>query len=98
MTSSRRWNRSRAFDQIDKCARERQRGITSTSPTWVPDRQASLRARRRPVTHDYIKNMITGAARWTRDPHGRRDRWPMPRTREHVLLARRVGVPHILVA
>ena len=68
-------------------------------PRRVRDRQAPLRARRLPGHADYIKNMITGAAQVdgailvVSAADG-----PMPQTREHVLLARQVGVPSIVVA
>ena len=88
-----------AFDQIDKAPEERERGITSPPPTW------STRPPKRHYAHvdcpghaDYIKNMITGAAQMdgailvVAATDG-----PMPQTREHILLARQVGVPRIVV-
>src|SRR6266567_583321 len=76
------------FDEIDKAPEEKQRGIT-----------ISIAHVDMPGHADYIKNMITGAAQIdgailvVSAPDG-----PMPQTREHVLLARQVGVPYIVVA
>ena len=76
------------FDQIDKAPEERQRGIT-----------ISIAHVDAPGHADYIKNMITGAAQMdgailvVAATDG-----PMPQTKEHVLLARQVGVPAIVVA
>jgi len=81
-------NEPSAFDQIDKAPEERQRGIT-----------ISIAHVDCPGHADYIKNMITGAAQMdgailvVAATDG-----PMPQTREHVLLARQVGVPYIVVA
>ena len=93
-------NESRAFDQIDNAPEERQRGITIniSHVEYQTDKRhyAHVDA---PVHADYIKNMITGAAQMdgailvVAATDG-----PMPQTREHVLLARQVGVPYILVA
>ena len=89
-----------AFDQIDKAPEEKARGITiSIAHVEYETREPSLRARRLPGHADYIKNMITGAAQMdgailvVAATDG-----PMPQTREHVLLARQVGVPSIVVA
>ncbi len=89
-----------AFDQIDKAPEERQRGIT------ISIAHVEYETPNRHYAHvdcpghaDYIKNMITGAAQMdgailvVAATDG-----PMPQTREHVLLARQVGVPSIVVA
>jgi elongation factor Tu len=89
-----------AFDQIDKAPEERQRGIT------ISIAHVEYQTEKRHYAHvdcpghaDYIKNMITGAAQMdgailvVAATDG-----PMPQTREHVLLARQVGVPAIVVA
>ncbi len=89
-----------AFDQIDKAPEERQRGIT------ISIAHVEYQTEKRHYAHvdcpghaDYIKNMITGAAQMdgailvVAATDG-----PMPQTREHVLLARQVGVPYIVVA
>jgi elongation factor Tu len=88
------------FDEIDKAPEEKQRGIT------ISIAHVEYETARRHYAHvdmpghaDYIKNMITGAAQVdgailvVSAPDG-----PMPQTREHVLLARQVGVPYIVVA
>src|SRR5256886_8397084 len=88
-----------AFDQIDKAPEERERGIT------ISIAHIEYQTEKRHYAHvdcpghaDYIKNMITGAAQMdgamlvVAAPDG-----PMPQTREHVLLARQVGVPYIVV-
>src|SRR5712672_596673 len=89
-----------AFDQIDKAPEEKARGIT------ISIAHVEYETENRHYAHvdcpghaDYIKNMITGAAQMdgailvVAATDG-----PMPQTREHVLLARQVGVPYILVA
>src|SRR5271165_210356 len=89
-----------AFDQIDKAPEERERGIT------ISIAHLEYETEKRHYAHvdcpghaDYIKNMITGAAQMdgailvVAATDG-----PMPQTREHVLLARQVGVPYIVVA
>jgi elongation factor Tu len=89
-----------AFDQIDKAPEEKQRGIT------INIAHVEYETANRHYAHvdmpghaDYIKNMITGAAQVdgailvVAATDG-----PMPQTREHVLLARQVGVPSIVVA
>ena len=89
-----------AFDQIDKAPEERQRGIT------ISIAHIEYQTEKRHYAHvdcpghaDYIKNMITGAAQMdgailvVAATDG-----PMPQTKEHVLLARQVGVPYIVVA
>ncbi|GAB2720807.1 elongation factor Tu [Nocardia mexicana] len=93
-------NQSFAFDQIDKAPEEKARGITIniSHVEYQTDKRhyAHVDA---PGHADYIKNMITGAAQMdgailvVAATDG-----PMPQTREHVLLARQVGVPYILVA
>ena len=89
-----------AFDQIDKAPEEKARGIT-ISIAHV-EYETDLRHYAHvdcPGHADYIKNMITGAAQMdgailvVAATDG-----PMPQTREHVLLARQVGVPYIVVA
>ena len=93
-------NEASAFDQIDKAPEERQRGIT-ISIAHV-EYQTEVRHYAHvdcPGHADYIKNMITGAAQMdgailvVAATDG-----PMPQTKEHVLLARQVGVPYIVVA
>src|SRR5215210_2855066 len=89
-----------AFDQIDKAPEEKARGIT------IAIAHVEYETEKRHYAHvdmpghaDYIKNMITGAAQIdgailvVSAADG-----PMPQTREHVLLARQVGVPYIVVA
>jgi elongation factor Tu len=89
-----------AFDSIDKAPEERQRGITiniAHVEYQTPERHYAHVDM--PGHADYIKNMITGAAQIdgailvVSAADG-----PMPQTREHVLLARQVGVPYIIVA
>ncbi len=88
------------FDQIDKAPEERQRGIT-ISIAHVEYETANRHYAHvdMPGHADYVKNMITGAAQVdgailvVSAADG-----PMPQTREHVLLARQVGVPFIVVA
>jgi elongation factor Tu len=88
-----------AFDQIDKAPEERERGIT------IATAHVEYETGKRHYAHvdcpghaDYIKNMITGAAQMdgailvVAATDG-----PMPQTREHILLARQVGVPAIVV-
>ena len=87
------------FDQIDKAPEERERGIT------IATAHVEYQSKNRHYAHvdcpghaDYVKNMITGAAQMdgavlvVSAADG-----PMPQTREHVLLARQVGVPYIVV-
>ncbi|MFI6024270.1 elongation factor Tu [Amycolatopsis magusensis] len=93
-------NTASAFDQIDNAPEEKQRGIT------INISHVEYQTEKRHYAHvdapghaDYIKNMITGAAQMdgailvVAATDG-----PMPQTREHVLLARQVGVPYIVVA
>ncbi|MGX7824282.1 elongation factor Tu [Actinokineospora sp. 24-640] len=88
------------FDEIDKAPEEKQRGIT------ISIAHIEYQTEKRHYAHvdcpghaDYVKNMITGAAQMdgailvVAATDG-----PMPQTREHVLLARQVGVPYIVVA
>jgi elongation factor Tu len=88
-----------AFDQIDNAPEERARGIT------IATAHVEYQTQRRHYAHvdcpghaDYVKNMITGAAQMdgailvVSAADG-----PMPQTREHILLARQVGVPYIVV-
>ena len=88
------------FDQIDKAPEERQRGITISIAHVEYQTEARHYAHVDCPGHaDYIKNMITGAAQMdgailvVAATDG-----PMPQTKEHVLLARQVGVPSIVVA
>jgi elongation factor Tu len=89
----------RSFDSIDNAPEERERGIT------IATAHVEYETARRHYAHvdcpghaDYIKNMITGAAQMdgailvVAATDG-----PMPQTREHILLARQVGVPYIVV-
>jgi elongation factor Tu len=88
-----------AYDQIDNAPEERERGIT------IATAHVEYESENRHYAHvdcpghaDYVKNMITGAAQMDgailvcSAADG-----PMPQTREHILLARQVGVPHIVV-
>jgi elongation factor Tu len=88
-----------AYDQIDKAPEERERGITiSISHVEYETDKRHYAHVDMPGHRDYIKNMITGAAQVdgailvVAAPDG-----PMPQTREHVLLARQVEVPSIVV-
>ena len=87
------------FDQIDKAPEERERGIT------IATAHVEYESEKRHYAHvdcpghaDYVKNMITGAAQMdgailvVNAADG-----PMPQTREHIVLARQVGVPYIIV-
>ncbi|MFA6263866.1 MAG: elongation factor Tu [Candidatus Babeliales bacterium] len=89
----------KAYDQIDKAPEEKARGITINAT------HVEYETKNRHYAHvdcpghaDYVKNMITGAAQMdgailvVSAPDG-----PMPQTREHILLARQVGVPTIIV-
>ncbi|MEE8348023.1 MAG: elongation factor Tu [Acidobacteriota bacterium] len=89
----------RSFDSIDNAPEERERGIT------IATAHVEYETENRHYAHvdcpghaDYVKNMITGAAQMdgailvVSAADG-----PMPQTREHILLARQVGVPHIVV-
>jgi elongation factor Tu len=93
-------NKAAAFDDIDNAPEERQRGITiNVSHQEYQTEKRHYAHVDAPGHADYIKNMITGAAQMdgailvVAATDG-----PMPQTREHVLLARQVGVPYILVA
>jgi elongation factor Tu len=88
-----------AFDQIDKAPEEKARGITiSTSHVEYETQNRHYAHVDCPGHADYVKNMITGAAQMdgailvVSAADG-----PMPQTREHILLARQVGVPAIVV-
>jgi elongation factor Tu len=87
------------FDEIDKAPEEKERGIT------IATAHVEYQSEKRHYAHvdcpghaDYVKNMITGAAQMdgavlvVSAADG-----PMPQTREHILLARQVGVPHMVV-
>ena len=93
------WAKFTAYDQIDKAPEEKARGIT------IATAHVEYETAKRHYAHvdcpghaDYVKNMITGAAQMdgailvVSAADG-----PMPQTREHVLLARQVNVPHIVV-
>src|SRR6201987_5495135 len=93
-------NKFRSFDSIDNAPEEKARGIT------IAVAHVEYETSKRHYAHvdcpghaDYIKNMITGAAQMdgaivvVAATDG-----PMPQTREHILLARQVGVPYIVVA
>src|SRR5215469_6339010 len=97
--SAKGWASFVAFDQIDKAPEERERGIT------IATAHVEYESEKRHYAHvdcpghaDYVKNMITGAAQMdgailvVSAADG-----PMPQTREHILLARQVGVPAIVV-
>lgn len=88
-----------AFEQIDKAPEERERGITiSTAHVEYETEKRHYAHVDCPGHADYVKNMITGAAQMdgailvVSAADG-----PMPQTREHILLARQVGVPYIVV-
>ena len=88
-----------AYDQIDKAPEEKARGITiSTAHVEYETDKRHYAHVDCPGHADYVKNMITGAAQMdgailvVSAADG-----PMPQTREHILLARQVGVPHIVV-
>jgi len=88
-----------AFDQIDKAPEEKARGITiSTAHVEYQSANRHYAHVDCPGHADYVKNMITGAAQMdgailvVSAADG-----PMPQTREHILLARQVGVPYIVV-
>ena len=97
--ASKGWAEYRAYDQIDSAPEERERGIT------IATAHVEYQTENRHYAHvdcpghaDYIKNMITGAAQMdgailvVNAADG-----PMPQTREHILLARQVNVPNIVV-
>jgi elongation factor Tu len=88
-----------AYDEIDKAPEERERGITISTAHLEYETEARHYAHVDCPGHaDYVKNMITGAAQMdgailvVSASDG-----PMPQTREHILLARQVGVPYIVV-
>jgi elongation factor Tu len=89
----------KAYDQIDKAPEEKARGITiSTAHVEYTSEARHYAHVDCPGHADYVKNMITGAAQMdgailvVSAADG-----PMPQTREHILLARQVGVPHMVV-
>jgi elongation factor Tu len=89
----------KAFDQIDNAPEERARGITISTAHVEYDSPARHYAHVDCPGHaDYVKNMITGAAQMDGAilVCGATD-GPMPQTREHILLARQVGVPYVVV-
>src|SRR5450830_2116049 len=88
-----------AYDQIDKAPEEKARGITiSTAHVEYSTEKRHYAHVDCPGHADYIKNMVTGAAQMdgaivvVAATDG-----PMPQTREHILLARQVGVPYIVI-
>ncbi|MBU0965652.1 MAG: GTP-binding protein, partial [Proteobacteria bacterium] len=93
------WAKKTDFSEIDKAPEEKERGIT------IATAHVEYESKNRHYAHvdcpghaDYIKNMITGAAQMD----GAilvvgADDGPMPQTREHILLARQVGVPAMVV-
>jgi elongation factor Tu len=90
---------AKAYDQIDNAPEERERGITIATAHVEYETEARHYAHVDCPGHaDYVKNMITGAAQMdgailvVSAADG-----PMPQTREHILLARQVGVPYIVV-
>ncbi len=93
------WAQARAYDQIDNAPEEKERGITiNTSHVEYETEKRHYAHVDCPGHADYVKNMITGAAQMdgailvVSAADG-----PMPQTREHILLARQVGVPAIVV-
>src|SRR3989338_6381264 len=89
----------KAYDQIDNAPEERERGITiSTTHVEYQTKTRHYAHVDCPGHADYVKNMITGAAQMdgailvVSAADG-----PMPQTREHILLARQVGVPALVV-
>jgi elongation factor Tu len=97
--SKKGWASARSFDSIDNAPEERERGIT------IATAHVEYESEKRHYAHvdcpghaDYVKNMVTGAAQMdgailvVSAADG-----PMPQTREHILLARQVGVPYIVV-
>jgi len=92
-------NKPVAYDQIDNAPEEKARGITiATSHQEYESEKRHYAHVDMPGHADYVKNMITGAAQIDGAilVVGAND-GPLPQTREHVLLARQVGVPYILV-
>src|SRR4030081_3374292 len=88
-----------AYDQIDKAPEEKARGITISTAHVEYETDARHYAHVDCPGHaDYVKNMITGAAQMDGAILvGSAADGPMPQTREHILLARQVGVPYIVV-
>jgi elongation factor Tu len=97
--STKGYAQARAYDQIDGAPEERERGITiSTAHVEYETDNRHYAHVDCPGHADYVKNMITGAAQMdgailvVSAADG-----PMPQTREHILLSKQVGVPHIVV-
>jgi len=89
----------RSFDSIDNAPEERERGITiATAHVEYETEERHYAHVDCPGHADYVKNMVTGAAQMdgailvVAATDG-----PMPQTREHILLARQVGVPYLVV-
>ena len=89
----------KAYDQIDNAPEERERGITIATAHVEYESEGRHYAHVDCPGHaDYVKNMITGAAQMDGGDIGvSAADGPMPQTREHILLARQVGVPFIVV-
>ena len=99
VSASKHGGETKAYDQIDNAPEERERGITIATAHVEYESDARHYAHVDCPGHaDYVKNMITGAAQMDgailvcSAADG-----PMPQTREHILLARQVGVPKIVV-
>src|SRR5579862_4135355 len=99
MLSKYNGSEAKSYDEIDSAPEERERGITiSTAHVEYESDKRHYAHVDCPGHADYVKNMITGAAQMdgailvVSAADG-----PMPQTREHILLARQVGVPHIVV-
>jgi elongation factor Tu len=99
ISASKHGGETKAYDQIDNAPEERERGITIATAHVEYESEARHYAHVDCPGHaDYVKNMITGAAQMDgailvcSAADG-----PMPQTREHILLARQVGVPYIVV-
>src|SRR6201984_2734891 len=92
-------NAFRSFDTIDNAPEERERGITiSTSHVEYETKNRHYAHVDCPGHADYVKNIITGAAQMDGAILvGSATDGPMPQTREHILLARQVGVPTMVV-
>jgi len=97
--ASKGWCETRSFDSIDNAPEEKERGITiNTSHVEYQTATRHYAHVDCPGHADYVKNMVTGAAQMdgailvVASTDG-----PMPQTREHILLARQVGVPKIVV-
>jgi len=99
VSATRGYAEAKSYDQIDNAPEEKARGIT------INTRHVEYETDNRHYAHidcpwhaDYVKNMIVGAAQmdWAILVVSATD-WPMPQTREHILLARQVNVPSVVV-